>query len=87
MLISEKFDRKASSFAAPTLPFPYKSVEAFEGQRRTPIGRETNTDASFRDFTRPKVMRHAGATIDPIRYSKPKEPTGGKAGDKPGRRK
>ena len=30
-------------------------------------GRETNTDASFRNLTRPKVLTKAGQLIDPIK--------------------
>ena len=36
-------------------------------------GRETNTDASFRDLTRPKVLTKAGALIDPIKMSSGKQ--------------
>lgn len=52
-------------------------------------GRETNTDASFRNLTRKKVLKKAGAMIDPIKYAKPVEkqpqPGGGRGGGGGGR--
>lgn len=38
---------------------------------RQPLGREFNTDASFRDLTRPAVLTTPGVIIEPVRFSKP----------------
>ncbi len=36
-----------------------------------PLGRQYNPDASFRDLTRPAILKNTGVVIDPIRFSKP----------------
>ena len=48
MVISEKFDKKASKFHAESVPFGFDSRETYEHSVRQPVGRETNTDAAFR---------------------------------------
>lgn len=68
VMISEKMDKKAVKFLSPSLPFPFKSQETFERSIRMPIGRDFNTDNSFRDMIRPSVVRDAGVIIDPIKY-------------------
>jgi U3 small nucleolar RNA-associated protein 14 len=80
VLISEKYDRKLAAHGAAALPFPYRSAEEFEASRSAPLGRERNTDRAFRDLTRPKVTRHAGAVIAPLRYTKPKDVPAAAAG-------
>jgi len=37
---------------------------------RTPLGLDVNTDKSFRDLTRPKVLKNAGAVIRPMEFPK-----------------
>jgi len=37
---------------------------------RVPLGRDTNTEAAFRDLTRPKVIKQTGAIIAPLQLSK-----------------
>jgi U3 small nucleolar RNA-associated protein 14 len=70
VVVSEKWDKKASKYAAPALPFPYRSADAYESSIRQPLGREVNPDAAFRNLTRPAVIKAAGVVIDPLRYSK-----------------
>ena len=48
VVISEKFDKKASKFHAESVPFGFDSRETYEHSVRQPVGRETNTDAAFR---------------------------------------
>ena len=36
---------------------------------RQPLGRDFNTDASFRNLTRPAVLKDAGVIIEPARFS------------------
>ncbi|KAL2609839.1 hypothetical protein R1flu_028412 [Riccia fluitans] len=67
VIISEKVDKKASKFHAPTVPFPFNSKEVYERSVRMPIGREFNTDKAFRDMIRPTVIKSAGQIIDPIK--------------------
>jgi U3 small nucleolar RNA-associated protein 14 len=77
VIISEKYDHKAAAFSSAAVPYPFTSRDAFEGAMRVPLGRETNTDAAFRDMTRPKVLKQAGTTIAPIKFSRA-PPQGGK---------
>ncbi|MCO5573156.1 hypothetical protein L7F22_026922 [Adiantum nelumboides] len=68
VIISERMDKKAEKFVAPTMPFPFKSRDVFERSIRMPIGREFNTDQAFRDMIRPAVVKDAGVIIAPIKY-------------------
>ncbi|KXZ48222.1 hypothetical protein GPECTOR_29g127 [Gonium pectorale] len=69
VVISERWDKKAAKYTAPTAPFPFTSPEAYERSLRQPLGREYNPDASFRDLTRPAVLKQAGVVIEPLRFS------------------
>ena len=84
VIISEKYDHKAAAFTSQTLPYPFTSRDAFEGAMRVPMGRETNTDAAFRDMTRPKVLKQPGTIIAPIKFTR--APAGAGRVDKPKRR-
>ncbi|KAI5070101.1 hypothetical protein GOP47_0014444 [Adiantum capillus-veneris] len=68
VIISERMDKKAEKFVAPTLPFPFKSRDVFERSNRMPLGREFNSDQAFRDMIRPAVVKDAGVIIAPIEY-------------------
>ena len=63
VVISEKYDKKAAALNVETLPHGYDSKEVYEGAMRTPLGPDVNTDKSFRDLTRPKILKNAGAYV------------------------
>jgi U3 small nucleolar RNA-associated protein 14 len=71
VVITEKYDKKATKYTAPAAPFPFTSKEAYERSLRQPLGREYNPDVAFRDLTRPAVLKQAGVTIEPLRFSEP----------------
>ena len=48
VVISEAWDKKASKYNAPSVPFPYDSKSTYERSMRTPMGREFNTTATHR---------------------------------------
>lgn len=70
VIISEKWDKKSSKYKTPCVPFPFNSRETYERTMHQPLGKEYNTDASFRNLTRPAVLKDAGVIIEPIRFSK-----------------
>ncbi|KAL4441441.1 hypothetical protein ABPG77_001945 [Micractinium sp. CCAP 211/92] len=70
VVISEKWDKKSSKYKVPSVPFPFESKETYERAMRQPLGREYNTDVSFRNLTRPAVLKDPGVIIEPIRFSK-----------------
>lgn len=70
VVISEKWDKKSSKYKVPSVPYPFDSKETYERAMRQPLGREYNTDVSFRNLTRPAVLKDAGVIIEPIRFSK-----------------
>ena len=84
VIISEKYDRKAAAFTVPAVPFPFPSKDAFERAMRMPLGRDFNTDAAFRDLTRPAVLADAGALIAPVTLAEPKNKGGGFKAGRPG---
>lgn len=69
VIIREKWDRAGQTFKATSVPYPYDSREAYERSLRQPLGPATNVDASFRDMTRPEVLKDAGVVIKPMRFS------------------
>ena len=48
MIISERYDKKASKYGTPSVPFPFNAKEVYERSMRQPLGRDFNTDSSFR---------------------------------------
>lgn len=48
VIISERYDKKASKYGTPSVPFPYNVKEVYERSMRQPLGRDYNTDSSFR---------------------------------------
>ena len=81
VIVSEKFDRKAAAYTVPALPFPYSSREVFDSTLRQPLSREVNTDASFRELTRPKVLATPGALIAPLKFRRV-QPIGANGGER-----
>ena len=69
VVISEKWDKKNSKYRTPEVPFPFNSKETYERAMRQPLGRDYNTAASFRNLTRPEVVKDAGVIIQPVRFS------------------
>jgi len=69
VVISEKWDKKASKYFTPTVPYPFATKELYEKAIRAPLGRDTNPDRAFRDLTRPAVLKSTGVVIEPIRFS------------------
>jgi len=69
VVISEKWDKRNAKYRTPSVPYPFNSKETYERTMRQPLGREFNTDESFRNLTRPAVIKDAGVVIQPIRYS------------------
>ncbi|GLC47246.1 hypothetical protein PLESTF_000895000 [Pleodorina starrii] len=82
VVVSEKWDKKAAKYTAPTAPFPFTNQETYERSLRQPLGRDFNPDAAFRDLTRPAVLKQSGVTIAPLRYSEPAAKQLGKRGRK-----
>ena len=70
VIISEKYDKKAAAFNVEHLPHGFESKQVYEGSMRAPLGSDVNTDKSFRDLTRPKVLKNAGAVIRPMTLPK-----------------
>jgi U3 small nucleolar RNA-associated protein 14 len=69
VIISEKWDKKASAYKTASVPFPFDTRDMYERSMRQPLGRDFNSDASFRDLTRPAVIKDAGVIIEPARFS------------------
>ncbi|KAK9812342.1 hypothetical protein WJX73_003829 [Symbiochloris irregularis] len=70
VVISERWDKKASKYGTPSLPFPFKSRDAYERQMRQPMGSDYNTSLSHRNFIRPAVLKDTGVIIQPIKFTK-----------------
>jgi U3 small nucleolar RNA-associated protein 14 len=44
-------------------------VQVYEKSMRNPLGRDTNTEAAFREMTRPEVIKQTGQIIQPLQIS------------------
>lgn len=72
VVLSEKWDKKAmTKYAISNVPFPFDSRETYEATIRQPLGKQYNPDSSFRDLTRPAILKSTGVVINPLKYSKP----------------
>lgn len=69
VVISEKWDKKNSKYRTPSVPYPFDSNQTYERAMRQPLGRDFNTESSFRKLTRPSVIKDSGVIIQPIRFS------------------
>jgi U3 small nucleolar RNA-associated protein 14 len=69
VILSERWDKKAAKYATPAVPHPFPDAAAYEASMRAPLGRDFNTDASFRDAVRPALITAPGAIIKPARFS------------------
>ncbi|KAK9827643.1 hypothetical protein WJX81_002537 [Elliptochloris bilobata] len=69
VVVSERWDRKAAKYGTPAVPYPFDSRATYDRSLRQPLGRDFNTDAAFRNLTRPAVLKEAGTVIAPLRYS------------------
>lgn len=67
VIISEKHERKAKPFLVKDLPYPYTSREQYERRFDVPLGSEWNTRKMHQKETLPRVVKKAGAIIEPIR--------------------
>jgi Utp14 protein len=45
-------------------------VQVYEKTMRVPLGRDVNTEAAFREMTRPEVIKQTGQIIRPLQLSK-----------------
>jgi U3 small nucleolar RNA-associated protein 14 len=70
VVISERYDKKVAGFNVEHLPHGFDSKAVYEGSMRMPLGPDANTDKSFRDMTRPAVLKAAGTVIRPMTFPK-----------------
>lgn len=70
VVISERYDKKASKYTTTAVPFPFKTRADYERSIRTPLGSDFNSDKSHRDLTRPEVLTTTGVRIDPLSFTK-----------------
>ena len=70
VVISERYDKKASKYTTTDIPFPFKRREDYERSIRTPLGSDFNSEKSHRDLTRPDILTTTGVRIDPLSFTK-----------------
>lgn len=69
VVISEKWDGKNAKYKTQSVPYPFNSKETYERSLRQPLGKEFNTVESFRNLTRPSIIKDNGVIIQPLKYS------------------
>jgi U3 small nucleolar RNA-associated protein 14 len=69
VIIQERINKKALSFMADHVPFPFETHAQYEQSIRNPLGPEWNTQTTFQRLIRPRIMTKTGAVIDPIKLS------------------
>ena len=48
------------------MPFPFSDSKQFESSIRAPVGKHWNTELSYRELIKPKVITKIGQIIEPI---------------------
>ncbi|KAI8597161.1 small-subunit processome [Dissophora ornata] len=66
VIINERRDKKAASYAVTQIPHPFKTWAQYEQSLRAPVGKEWNTNATFQKMTLPRVTTKLGKIIDPL---------------------
>lgn len=69
VVISEKWDSKNAKYKTQSVPYPFNAKETYERSLRQPLGRDYNTIDSFRNLTRPSIIKDNGVIIEPLKYS------------------
>eukprot|EP00890_Picochlorum_soloecismus_P006277 jgi/Picsp_1/6650/NSC_03993-R1_protein len=69
VVISEKWDTRSAKYKTPSIPYPYDSKETYERAMRQPLGRDFNTVESFKNLTRPSIIKDNGVIIEPLKYN------------------
>lgn len=69
VVISEKWDKKWQKYTTPNLPFPHTQKDVYERAMRQPLGKDCNTEAVFREMTRPEVIKQTGQIIQPLKLN------------------
>lgn len=69
VVISEKWDTRSAKYKTPSVPFPFDSRETYERAMRQPLGRDFNTVESFKNLTRPSIIKDNGVIIQPLKYN------------------
>ncbi|KAL7693684.1 putative small-subunit processome, Utp14 protein [Plasmopara halstedii] len=70
VLINERKDKKAAKFMLKDVPYPFTSRQEYEAAMRNPLGSDWNTSQVTNVLTAPKIMKHAGTAIAPLKLSK-----------------
>ncbi|KAL3314745.1 U3 small nucleolar RNA-associated protein 14 A [Cichlidogyrus casuarinus] len=66
VIIRERVNESLRKHLVKCIPFPYNSPEQFEATLKHPVGREWNTETSFRQQIRPRVVVQKGKIIQPL---------------------
>ena len=68
-LSDPSIDAQAAKYTVASVPFPFDSKEVYERSIRQPLGREYNPDSSFKNLTRPPVIKASGVVIKPAKFT------------------
>jgi U3 small nucleolar RNA-associated protein 14 len=72
VIINEKKIRSLQKYQLEKVPFPFKDKLQYELSQRMPVGKEWNTERSFRKQIRPRVIVTSGRAIAPLKARKKK---------------
>lgn len=66
VIISDKRSSSLSLHQVNSLPFPFQTHTQFESTLRSPLGRTWNTERAVKTLTKPRLVTHLGAIIEPM---------------------
>ncbi|CAD5112043.1 DgyrCDS1290 [Dimorphilus gyrociliatus] len=69
VIIAESKDDVVSKHQVHSLPFPFTKVKDFEKSIRAPIGKNWNTQSSYKTLIKPNIVSKMGHKIDPLSKS------------------
>lgn len=68
VLINEKQQKKSHKYLIPQVPHGFQNKDQYEKITRMPIGKEWNTQNSYRGFIKPRISVKLGTVIDPLSF-------------------
>lgn len=75
VIINEKKLRSLEKYQVDKVPYPFKDKLQYELSQRMPVGKEWNTEQTFRKRIQPRVVTRPGQAIAPLKSGKKKTST------------
>lgn len=69
VIINQHRDKSFKKYMVQNLPHNYKTQAEFNAEMDVPVGKEWNTNASFKRMVQPDLLTKVGSVIKPLKYT------------------